>query len=121
VVQGEYPLVTWKKRRLEAGRTGESFRFEVFLENDTEENESPIRADVKPLGSIEERFLTSKETGVRAFHQGLFWITVDKNLDALRLNPVLRGTIEKEIMEMVPRPKADWALFCVKCIPEYDK
>lgn len=72
------------------------------------------------LGSIEERFLRVHESGIRAFHQGIFWTLVDKKLQELTLGEEIRKEIEKEILEVVQRPDADWSLWCVKCIPKYD-
>jgi len=76
---------------------------------------------VSTLGSIEERFLKVNESGVRAFHQGIFWTVADKKLDELKLAQEVRNQIEKEILEVVERPGPDWSLWCVKCIPKYDE
>ena len=72
------------------------------------------------LASIEERFLRSRELGVRAFHRGIFWVHVDRKLDSLDLEPGERDSLEQEIRKQVPRPGKDWALYCVKCIPEIE-
>ena len=58
--------------------------------------------------------------GMRAFHRGLFWTVVDKKLDEFRLEPVVRDKIEAEIIEKVPRPTSDWALWGVRCVPKYE-
>jgi hypothetical protein len=72
------------------------------------------------LGSIEERFLFTKIQGTRTFHQGLFWVVVDKNLDKLRLESVVRNQIEGELVEKIPRPNGDWAMWGVICVPKFD-
>lgn len=72
------------------------------------------------LGSIEERFLTSPICTMREFHQGLFWVVVDRKLDQLELNTDSRAAIEKQISKKVPRPGDEWALWGVTCIPRFD-
>ena len=73
-----------------------------------------------PLGSVELRFLDTRITCTRDFHQGLFWKKVEQKLDNLSLEPELRRLIEAEITEKVPRPTAEWALWGVTCIPRFD-
>ena len=46
---------------------------------------------------------------------------VDKGLDGLDLDPDVRSRLETEIRETVPRPRDDWPLWCVRCIPQYDE
>jgi hypothetical protein len=69
------------------------------------------------LGSIEERFLNTKARDMRAFHQGLFWVVVDKNLDNLGLEAGERQKIEMEISELVPKPYDEWALWGGRLLP----
>ena len=72
------------------------------------------------LGAIGEKFLNSKMRDMKAFHQGLFWVRVDRKLNRLTLKPQERQKIESIISETVPRPGTDWALWSVTCIPRYD-
>ena len=72
------------------------------------------------LGAIQERFLSIPISKTRAFHQGLFWVTVDKKLDQLKLDARLRNKIEADIIKTVSRPDNDWALWGVTCIPIFD-
>jgi hypothetical protein len=39
----------------------------------------------------------------------------------LNLEQKVRNEIEAEISEIVPRPRDEWGLWAVKCIPEYEK
>lgn len=72
------------------------------------------------LGMIEERYLEARISGVRAFHQGLFWETASEKLHRLRLDSHSRARLESEIMAKVPKPGPDWPLWAVTCIPRYD-
>jgi hypothetical protein len=76
---------------------------------------------VMPLAGIEERFLNTKELGMRAFHRGLFWTVADRKLDDLKLEKGLRKRIEAALLVTVPRPADDWGLWAVTCIPKYEK
>ncbi len=73
------------------------------------------------LGSVQLRYLQTRITCTRDFHQGLFWKKVEQNLDSLLLEPGIRRNIEKQITEKVPRPSPDWALWGVTCIPRFDR
>jgi len=75
---------------------------------------------VDNLGEIDEKFLSTNVRNMRAFHQGLFWVAVDKKLDHLKLGARLRNKIEAVILETVSRPDKDWALWGVTCIPRFD-
>ncbi len=72
------------------------------------------------LGSIQERFLRMRISKTRAFHQGLFWAKVDRNLGKLCLKIEVQQTLESQILNKVPRPGDDWALWGVTCIPRID-
>ena len=72
------------------------------------------------LATIGEKYLNSKARDMRAFHQGLFWERVDRKLNHLTLKPQERQKIESIILETVPRPDSDWALWSVTCIPRID-
>ncbi len=76
--------------------------------------------EIDRLGSIEKRYLSVNIPCTREFHQGLFWMGVDKKLNRLGLNQETRLAIELQIAETVPRPGANWALWGVTCIPRYD-
>lgn len=112
--------VEWAKRELQSGRREKAYRIDALLIKPDPENTDPEEDRGEHLASIEERFLKSRELGVRAFHQGIFWAHADKKLDALNLEPAQRDAIEKKIKEKVPRPNKDWELYCVKCIPEIE-
>jgi len=73
------------------------------------------------LGAIETRFLTVAIKCTREFHQGLFWVHAKKKLDDLGLEIEVRAFIEAALAETVPKPGDDWALWGVKCIPQYDR
>lgn len=75
---------------------------------------------VADLGAIEYRFLKVNVRCTREFHQGLFWKNVELILDRLELDPKVRKSIETQLAEKIPRPGADWALWGVTCIPNYD-
>jgi hypothetical protein len=47
-------------------------------------------------------------------------VVVDKNLDKLRLESVVRNQIEGELVEKIPRPNGDWAMWGVICVPKFD-
>ena len=72
------------------------------------------------LASIEERFLVVNIPTVRAYYKGLFWVSVDRNLDRLNIDHAKREKIERQISQKVPRPPDDWALWGVVCVPSYD-
>ena len=76
--------------------------------------------EVDRLGFIEKRYLNINVPCTREFHQGLFWMKVDKKLSHLELDEKTRAKIESEIAETVPRPGDTWALWGVTCIPQYD-
>ena len=76
--------------------------------------------EIDRLGSIESRYLNVNIRCTREFHQGLFWLKVDKKLSRLGLDDETRTAIESQIAETVPRPGEDWALWGVTCIPSYD-
>ena len=112
--------VAWRKQKLSSGLNGTGISLvAVLMDNYQEAGRSKV-AFIEELGAIKERYLTTKAKDTRAFHQGLFWVVVDKKLDSLELEPVERAAIENEILKKVPRPNKDWALWGVTCIPRYD-
>jgi len=112
--------IKWERRNPKSGLNGRSFILKAVLVEHHLDNSTIKPRLIEPLGSIEERFLATKVSNMRAFHQGLFWVAVDKKLDHLKLDPQLRTRIESDISETVPRPDEDWALWGVTCIPKFD-
>ena len=110
--------VQWIKKKHNGNGKGERLRavLSEYHLHDGDVEHKPIME----LGSIEKRFLSTKIKGTRAFHQGLFWVVVDKNLDKLGLEPGERSQIESELAETIPRPNGDWAMWGVICVPQFD-
>jgi hypothetical protein len=111
-------FVKWIRKPLNNRLSPKRYQLEAFLDDGL-----PVKEYDKqgPLGKIEERFLYTKARDMRAFHQGLFWVVVDKNLDNLGLEAGERQKIEMEISAIVPKPSDEWALWGVVCCPQYDK
>jgi hypothetical protein len=112
--------VSWKRKRIKNGKNGSRFNLVAVLVGDHLKEGIGQDNFTTQLGTIGEKFLNSKARDMRAFHQGLFWTHVDKNLNHLSLSSVEREKIELKISETVPRPGQDWALWSVTCIPRYD-
>jgi hypothetical protein len=113
--------VKWEKRRPDHGGRRKSYQLHAILvDREKEKGESKEKV-IAHLASVEARYLETKEVGMRAFHQGLFWTVTDKKLANLNLEQKVRNEIEAEISEIVPRPRDEWGLWAVKCIPEYEK
>ena len=112
--------VKWERRRLEASLDGKGLSLVAVLVEGYQAQGKPRERFIEYLGDIKEQFLITKARDMRAFHQGLFWARVDKKLDHLKLDPEVRKKIEAEILETIPRPGDDWALWSVTCIPRYD-
>ena len=113
--------VVWKRTLQDTeGKKGRHLLEAILMETDRGVGESKERI-VMHLAGIEERFLNTKELGMRAFYRGLFWKVADKKLDDLRLEEDLRKKIEAALVETVPRPADDWVLWAVTCIPKYEK
>ena len=110
----------WEKRSPPSGVNGKGIHLEAMLVESYQDNGSVKQRRIEYLGSIREKFLTSKVCNMREFHKGLFWTTVDKKLDHLRLTPSLRKQVEDDISHMVSRPQKDWELWGVTCIPRFD-
>ena len=107
--------VVWQRQ--ETASSNSHVRLTAVLEIDGSARQSSA---VSELGSIEERFLQTRIRCTREFHQGLFWKTVDRQLDILGLEKPLRENLEKEISRTVPRPGEEWALWGVTCIPRFE-
>lgn len=112
--------VKWVRQSSNKELKGRALNLEAVLVESHPGNGSTRQRVVARLGVIGEKFLGTKIRNMREFHQGLFWVTVDKNLDYLKLDPALRNKIESEILKKVPRPHDDWALWGVTCIPKFD-
>ena len=112
--------VRWQRQKVNNGLNGHAVNLVAVLVDHSRETGRIKERLIEELGSVKEKFLTIRATDTRAFHQGLFWAAVEKKLDNLKLNSNVRATIEVELLEKVPRPHADWALWGVTCIPRYD-
>ena len=112
--------VRWKREKVNHGSNDKGFNLVAVLigNHQKETGSSPHPAIL--LGSIGEKFLHSKARDMRSFHQGLFWLNVDKQLKRLGLSAEDRDEIVLKLSETVPRPNEDWALWSVTCIPRYD-
>ena len=107
--------VQWIKQK----SNGNAECLRAVLSENYQNNGKVQHRSITELGSIEERFLFTKIKGTRAFHQGLFWVIVDKKLDKLRLESGVRNQIESEVAETIPRPAGDWAMWGVICVPKF--
>ena len=112
--------VSWKRKKTINGTNGGGVNLVAELVDHYHTSGNARGNFNTQLGTIGERFLNSKARDMRAFHQGLFWEHVDRELNRLILKPQERQKIESIISETVPRPDADWALWSVTCIPRYD-
>jgi hypothetical protein len=114
--------VCWKRKKIKNGTNGSGLNLvAVLVGNYQNEASANARGNfTRQLGTIGEKFLDSKARDMRAFHQGLFWLHVDKKLNHLSLSSQERKKIELKISKTVPRPGQDWALWSVTCIPRYD-
>lgn len=113
--------VKWERHRSDVGGRRVHYRLQAILVDNRRENGELKEKVIVHLASIEERYLKTKEVGMKAFHQGLFWTVADKKMTEIKLEPQVRKGIEAEISEVVPRPTDQWGLWAVKCIPEYEK
>ena len=107
--------VVWQRKKTSGPRS--RIRLTAVLVMEDGDRKKVVTA---PLCSIEERFLETRIRCTREFHQGLFWISVDRYLDTLGLEQHSRNALEKEISQRVPRPGDQWALWGVTCIPHFD-
>ena len=112
--------VRWQRQKIKNGFNGNTINLVALLVENFCKADRTEETLIEELGRIKEKFLTIKVTDTRAFHQGLFWAAVDKKLDHLKLDPSVRENIEVKLLEKVPKPQDDWALWGVTCIPRYD-
>ena len=112
--------VRWQRQKEMNGFNGNTVKLVALLVENFHNADRAEETLIEELGTIKEKFLTIRATDTRAFHQGLFWAAVDKKLDHLKLDPSVRENIEVKLLEKVPKPQADWALWGVTCIPRYD-
>jgi len=112
--------VRWQRQKVTNGLNGHAVHLVAVLVEPVLETGRIKERCIEELGSVKEQFLTIRATDTRAFHQGLFWAAVDRKLDHLKLDPGVREKIELKLLEKVPKPRGDWALWGVTCIPRYD-
>ena len=111
--------VRWRKQIKPEEKIGENFLIAELVEA-YEEYEPRKEIVIKHLGKIEERFLTTRARDARAFHQAIFWVNADRELDVLGLPPEVRKKVEIALAEKVPRPHDNWALQGITCAIRYD-
>ena len=112
--------VQWERRRPDNAFNGSALNLEAVLVESYQDNGNTSQRVVARLGCIGEKFLATKVRNMRQFHQGLFWLAVDRQLDHLKLDSAVRNQIEAEILKTVSRPDKDWELWGVTCIPQFD-
>jgi hypothetical protein len=112
--------VSWKREKNISGTNGGGVNLVAELVGNYQKAGNASGNFTTQLGTIGEKFLNSKARDMKAFHQGLFWVHVDRKLNRFTLKPQERQKIESIISETVPRPDTDWALWSVTCIPRYD-
>jgi hypothetical protein len=112
--------VSWKREKTRNGTNGGGVNLVAELVGNYQKAGNAIGNFSTQLGTIGEKFLNSRARDMKAFHQGLFWVRVDRKLNRLTLKPQERQKIESIISKTVPRPDTDWALWSVTCIPRYD-
>ena len=112
--------IKWEKQSPQNGVNVKGINLKALLVESYQDNGSRKHRLIEHLGAIEEKFLASKVRNMREFHQGLFWVAVDRKLDHLKLDARLRNKIEAVILKTVSRPYEDWALWGVTCIPIFD-
>lgn len=113
--------VKWERRRPDRGGRRRSYHLHAILDDKKRGKGESKERVIEHLASIEERFLETKEMGMRAFHQGLFWTVAVRKLEDLNIERKVREEIEAEISEVVPKPTNEWGLWAVKCVPEFEK
>ena len=112
--------VRWQRQKDNNAVNGHAVNLVAVLVEQYREAGRTQERLIEELGSVKEHFLTIRATDTRAFHQGLFWAAVEKKLDRLKLESHVRESIEVTLLEKVPKPQTDWALWGVTCIPRYD-
>ncbi len=112
--------VDWQRRRLKNELNSNSFNLNAVLVEPYQDQGKTRQKIIEHLGSIGEKFLITRVGNMRAFHQGIFWVTVDKKLEQLNLDSKLINRIEADILKTVSRPDDDWALWGVTCILRFD-
>jgi len=112
--------IEWERqiKRTEIGRT--QYQLVALLVESRFSGKNENVRLVARLGAIQERFLLARISRTRAFHQGLFWVKLDRQFENLGLTGEQKKTLEVQISEKIPRPAEDWALWGVTCIPRVD-
>ena len=113
-------VVRWTRKRSNSTGREQGYALGVVVENEIPKPGAARQDASIRLGVVEERYLSANVRSLREFHQGLFWASVDKHLDELRLNPVARARIEQEVSQKIARPPREWALWGVICVPKFD-
>jgi hypothetical protein len=113
--------IRWEKRDVESDGNRRRTSLVASLMETVQESGLKRNRVIANLGAIETRFLNVAIKCTREFHQGLFWVHAKKKLDDLSLEIEVRAFIEAALAETVPKPGDDWALWGVKCIPQFDR
>jgi len=112
--------VRWERRITGKKRSLTQYELVALLVEGSFSEENRNAKVLARLAAIEERFMLTRISKTRAFHEGLFWVKVDQKLEKLDLEGEVQQALEAQISEKVPRPGDDWALWGVTCIPEID-
>ena len=112
--------VRWERQRASTNGPVTQYQLTALLVEGYKAEENDNAKVLTKLGAIQERFLRIRISKTKAFHQGLFWVKVDQRLEDLGLGEEMQHALEAQISEKVPRPRDDWALWGVTCIPQID-
>ena len=112
--------VKWERRETASEHDTIHSQLVAVLVDGLLTDKSPEYEVLTELGAIQERFLKVPISKTRNFHQGLFWSKVDQKLKSLGLDEATYHKLESQLIEIVPRPGEDWALWGVTCIPHID-
>lgn len=114
-------IVKWERRSPQVGGLRGGHHLHAILVERKSVKGTLHEQVIEHLAGIEERFLETREIGMRAFYRGLFWEVADRKLKALHLAGKVRKKIEAELSEVVSRPTNEWGLWAVTCVPKYEK
>jgi hypothetical protein len=112
--------IQWQRRSIPDAPKGRNIQLVAVVVEHVKTNGTSGQRVIHELAGIAEHYLTTRARDVRAFHQGLFWVSADRLLAALSLAPEAQKTLEASISTTVPRPNPDWSLWAVTCIPRID-
>lgn len=102
----------------EIGRTRTYLSAKLIKQRRTKEGGGSLV--VAELASIDLRFLSVNVAATRRFARGLFWAKLESRLNQLSLTTAERAALENEVVQKVPKPKGQWPLWGVTCVPGYD-